>query len=102
MSSEVPKHYTDVKELYPAVFETIEKLSEQCKEAGPLEPDAARMVKLALAVGVGSEGAVHSHTRQALEEGISKEQIRQVALMAVTTLGFPRAMAALSWMNDII
>ena len=59
-------------------------------------------MKLAMAIGAGSEGAVHSHARQALEEGISAEEVRQVCNLAITTLGFPAAMAALSWVNDMI
>jgi alkylhydroperoxidase/carboxymuconolactone decarboxylase family protein YurZ len=55
-----------------------------------------------MAIGANSEGAVHSHARQALEEGVSAGEIRQVCNLAITTLGFPAAMAALSWVNDMI
>ncbi len=37
-----------------------------------------------------------------LAEGTSAEEIRQVCNLAITTLGFPAAMAALSWVNDVI
>ena len=71
-------------------------------EAGPLDAHTRRLLKLALAIGAGSEGAVHSHTRQGLAEGLSAEEITQVAVLAITTLGFPSAMAGLSWMRDIL
>ncbi len=61
-----------------------------------------RLIKLAFSIGARSEGAVHSHARRALEEGLSAEELRQVAALAITSLGFPAAMAGLSWVNDIL
>jgi alkylhydroperoxidase/carboxymuconolactone decarboxylase family protein YurZ len=60
-----------------------------------------RLVKLALAVGALSEGAVHSHARRALDDGISGDELKQVALLAIPTLGFPQAVKALTWIEDI-
>lgn len=58
-------------------------------------------MKLALAIGAGSEGGVHSHCRRALEEGVPREALKQVASLAIPTLGFPRAVAALTWIEDV-
>ena len=91
-----------VAETRPALWEAYEKLGRACAEAGPLTGADLRCVKLALAIGVGSEGAVHSHTRQALATGVEPEAIRHVAYLAVTTLGFPRAVAALTWIEDVL
>jgi alkylhydroperoxidase/carboxymuconolactone decarboxylase family protein YurZ len=44
---------------------------------------------------------VHSHCRQALAEGVAPEALKQVALLAIPTLGFPRSVAALSWIEDV-
>jgi Carboxymuconolactone decarboxylase family len=52
--------------------------------------------------GVGSEGAVHSHARRALAAGASAAQVRDAVLLLVTTIGFPRAAAAMSWVDDVI
>ncbi len=60
------------------------------------------LIKLALSTGAGLEGAVHSHTRKAIELGISKEEIRQTVLLALPTIGLPSTMAAMSWVDDII
>lgn len=68
---------------------------------GPLKAPMRRPVKLALAIGAGSEGAAHSHARRALAEGASREELEHVALLAIPTLGFPRAVAALTWIKDI-
>ena len=86
---------------FPAVWEAYQGLGKAAAEAGPLDARTRRLIKLALSVGAYSEGAVHSHVRQALEEGLTKKELQQVALMAITTLGFPAAMAANSWINDI-
>ena len=48
------------------------------------------------------EGAVHSHTRRAIEAGCTAEEIRHVVLLAITTLGFPSMMKTLSWVDDIL
>ncbi len=87
---------------YPDVWENYAALGKSVAEAGELDARTRRLLKLALAVGAGSEGAVHSHARQAREEGITDADIRQVVLLAITTLGFPAAMAAYSWVNDIL
>ncbi|MXZ01320.1 carboxymuconolactone decarboxylase family protein, partial [Candidatus Poribacteria bacterium] len=61
-----------------------------------------RLVKLALAIGAKSEGAVNSHTRRALQEGITSAELQQVALLAVTSIGWSSSMAALSWIQDVL
>lgn len=91
-----------LEEEFPRVWEAYQGLGKATAEAGLLDPRTRRLIKLALSVGANSEGAVHSHVRQALEEGLTKEELQQVALLAITTLGFPAAMAAMSWINDIV
>ena len=59
-------------------------------------------MKLGLALGARLEGASHAHVRRALEAGCTPEEIRHVALLAVTTLGFPAMMTALGWVEDVL
>jgi alkylhydroperoxidase/carboxymuconolactone decarboxylase family protein YurZ len=59
------------------------------------------LIKLALAAGAKLEGAVHAHTRRGLEEGVSPEELRHVAMLAITTLGWSSAMAVLTWIEDV-
>lgn len=87
---------------HPDVWEHYKALGKSAAEAGALDSRTRRLLKLALAIGAGSEGAVHSHARQAREEGIAAADVRQVVLLAITTLGFPAAMAAYSWVNDML
>jgi AhpD family alkylhydroperoxidase len=87
---------------FPAAWAAYESLGKAAAEAGPLDAKTRRLIKLALSLGAGSEGAVHSHTRQAKEEGLSADELQQIAVLAITTLGFPAAMAGLSWMRDVL
>jgi len=85
---------------YPAVWEAYNQLGRAAAESGPLSQETQRLVKLAIAVGGRLEGAVRSHVRRALREGLTPEQIRQVAVLAITTVGWPSAVAAVSWIED--
>lgn len=90
-----------VADHYPEVWQAYAELGKACSEAGPLDDATRRLVKLALAVGARSEGAVHSHARRALLEGVEPQALKQVALLSIPTLGLPAAVAALTWIEDI-
>ena len=77
-------------------------LGAAVSEGGPLDAKTRRLVKVALAIGGSSEGAVHSHVRRAVSEGVKADELRHVALLAIPTLGLPAAVKALTWMNDVI
>ncbi|WP_137180673.1 carboxymuconolactone decarboxylase family protein [Roseomonas sp. AR75] len=100
-AGELPGAAGDVAARYPELWRAFAALGKAAAEAGPVEGQALRLVKLALAIGAGSEGAVHSHCRRALEQGIAPDALKQVALLAIPTLGFPRAVAALTWVEDV-
>ena len=87
---------------FPKAWGAYEALGKACSESGPLDARSRRLIKLALSIGARSEGAVHSHARQGAAEGLAPEELRQVAALAITTLGFAAAMAGLSWINDIL
>ena len=102
METDLPSGAGEVAANYPPVWKALEALGEACAAAGPLDARTRRLVKLALAIGVGSEGATHSHTRRALEEGIEPAALHQVALLAIATAGFPAAVKGLTWIDDIV
>ncbi len=97
---ELPATAGDIAERFPEVWESYRRLGAATAEAGPIAARERRLLKIALAVGAGSEGAVHSHCRRALDEGIAGEELEHVALLAITTLGFPAAAAAMTWIWD--
>lgn len=98
---DLPSGAGQVAEQYPEVWDAYAELGKACAESGPLDARTRRLVKLALAVGARSEGAVHSHARRALEEGETSEALKQVAMLSIPTLGLPRGVAALTWIEDI-
>ena len=101
MSKDKPKRYKKIKKKYPELFEAYEKMGI-ASHTGPLDTKTAHLIKLAAAAGVRSEGAVHSHTRRAMEAGATPGEIRHAVLLLATTLGFPQMMAALTWVDDVL
>ncbi|WP_311173124.1 carboxymuconolactone decarboxylase family protein [Halobellus ordinarius] len=99
--SELPATASEVAESYPEAWDAYSELGKACAEAGPIDGETKRLVKLALAVGSQSEGAVHSHVRRGLDEGVDPETLRHVAILAAPTIGFPKAVAALTWIDDL-
>jgi alkylhydroperoxidase/carboxymuconolactone decarboxylase family protein YurZ len=100
--NKLPARYLQFQKRYPKVFQAYDALGAATSEAGPLADKTRALVKLAIAVGGQMEGAVHSHTRRALEAGCSPEEIYHVALLGTTTLGFPTMMKTFSWMDDVL
>src|SRR5688500_295516 len=94
-TGKLPKTYLQFQKQYPAVFRTYDALGKAAADAGPLREQTRALVKLGIAVGGQMEGAVHSHARRALEAGCSADEIRHVALLSVTTLGFPNMIKTL-------
>lgn len=94
-----PPFYEALRQSHPALVDAYQALGEAAKHAGPLSPADVELVKLGIAAGTRSEGAVHSHVRRALEAGASVEAIRQVGILAITTIGFANAMAARAWIE---
>jgi 4-carboxymuconolactone decarboxylase len=84
------------------VWRAFQELGEECHGAGPLDARSRRLVKIGIAAGSGSEGAMHSAVRNALAEGVSRDEIRHAILLSITTIGFPNGQAALSWAEDVM
>ncbi|MCC6588671.1 MAG: carboxymuconolactone decarboxylase family protein [Bryobacterales bacterium] len=97
-----PEQIKAFEQDYPQVWQAFTALAEACHEsAGPLDEKTRRLVKLALAIGNRHEGAVHSAVRQALGSGLTRAELRHVVVLAITTIGWPAAHAALTWIDDL-
>ncbi|MCJ8340070.1 MAG: carboxymuconolactone decarboxylase family protein [Pseudomonadales bacterium] len=94
--------YQKLKKQYPDFLEAVETLGKTIRQVGPLNEQTAQLVQLAAAAATRSEGAVHSHTRRALEAGAEPEAIVHSILLLTSTIGFPNVVAALSWAEDVI
>src|SRR5438094_15283 len=100
MSRELPKPIEEIRRLYPTVWKAFNDLGNRCHEAGPLDEKSRRLVKLALSIGAGLEGATHSAVRSARKAGIKQEEIDHVAVLAINTFGQPFCTRSLTWLHD--
>lgn len=98
---QLPGTAGQVAQEKPELWRAFQALGEATGKAGPLDERTRRLVNLALAIGADSEGATHSHSRRALAEGFSAEELEHVAFLAITTLGWPQAIRGLTWIRDV-
>ncbi len=96
------KHYQELSKLFPEVLSAVENLGSAIRQAGPIPEKTAELIQLAGAAATQMEGSVHSHTRRAVKAGASPEEIYQTLLLLISTIGFPKVSAALSWAKDIL
>jgi alkylhydroperoxidase/carboxymuconolactone decarboxylase family protein YurZ len=98
----LPEVYQRVRDRFPLLMERLDALGDAADAAGPLDDRTRRLVKLGIAVGGLSEGAVRSNARRAIEAGASAPEVLHVAALAVSTRGFPAAVAAFSWIEEVL
>lgn len=99
----MPKPSTAAEQIrtgYPEIWQAFSNLAQACHDAGPLDEKTRRLVKLAVAVGAGTEGGTHSAVRHAVEAGVTAEEMEHVVLLSITTIGVPSAGRALTWIHD--
>lgn len=99
---DLPPRYKQFTEDHPDIARAYDQLGSAVHLAGPLDKRERALVKLGISIGAWLEGAVHSHVRKALEAGAGVDEIRHVALLSLPTIGFPSAMAAMTWIDDIL
>lgn len=100
-ATDLPSFAGRAAEEQPGLWAALQELGRQASEAGPLDARTRRLANLALAIGCGSEGATHSHSRRGLAEGLTPAELEHVAWLAVTTLGWPQAIKGLTWIRDV-
>ena len=98
----LPKTYEDFKKKFPAIFEDYRQLGKACRKEGPLSEKNQDLVKLGIAIGANSRGAVMSSIRKALASGATREEIIHVVLLSLTTTGFPNMIAAMGWADEVL
>lgn len=102
MSDYLPDVYQRFRTTHPEVVAAVDRLGAATEAGGPLDERTQRLVKLGIAVGALAEGAVRSNARRASALGVTPEEIRHVALLAITTRGFPAGIAALGWIDEVL
>jgi 4-carboxymuconolactone decarboxylase len=100
MNTKPPSTVDRFQDSFPGVWKAFMGLGDQCHKAGPLDEKTRRLIKVALAIGAGLEGGTHSAARNAMAAGVTLDEVRHVAILGVTTLGWPAAIRGLTWVND--
>lgn len=98
----LPDVYLTFRDRHPAVADALDRLGAAADESGPLDARERRLVTLGVAVGAVSQGAVRSNVRKALDLGVSEDEIRHVIALSVSTRGFPAAVAAFGWVEEVL
>ena len=99
---ELPEHYESLRSRHPKLMSALEELGKAAKESGPLDEKTSQLIQLAASASVQSVGAVHSHARRALEAGATPDELYHSILVIVSTIGFPKAAAAVSWVDNVV
>jgi 4-carboxymuconolactone decarboxylase len=98
----LPKTYENFSDKFSEIMKDYQQLGKACRETGPLGQKNQDLIKLGIAIGANSRGAVMSSVRKALASGSTPEEITHAVLLSLTTTGFPNMIAALSWVNEVL
>ena len=88
--SRKPRSWQRFEAQYPDVAVSYDALSDACRNAGPLDARTLALAKLAISVGGSVNRTIHVHTKKALEAGVEPSALRQIAVIALPTVGLPR------------
>ena len=97
-----PRAFKDLRAEHPGIAEAYDQLGDASRRAGPLDERQQRLVKLGIAVGLSSEGAVRSHVRRGLDDGLTRAELLHAIVIAVPTAGFPATAAAYRWARQVL
>ena len=98
----LPETFQSLVDKYPEVWEAHQKLTIACAEAGPLDRKTSELIKVGICIGSGLQTATQRHAIMAVENGATREEVYHTALMAMTTLGHPRAAAGWKWIHEAL
>lgn len=98
----IPGPYRAMHASHPDLMRAYEAFGAACAAAGPLDAKTVALVKLAISLGAGLEGAAHSHCRKALAAGWTKDELLHAATLAGPTIGFPSMMRSRQWVTDVV
>ncbi len=94
-----PSRYLEIKRRFPEITAAYEALQAATRHAGALSARECELVKFGLAVGAGLDSSARAHVRKAHALGVTRAELEQAALQAVTTCGWSRAVMALGWIE---
>ena len=101
MSSELPKHFRNIRERFEEYGVALDQLEKAVRSSGPIDNKTSHLIQLAASAAIRSEGGVHSHARRAMEQGASLEEVYHSLILLTGTIGFPNVAAAIAWVDDL-
>jgi len=102
MKETLPGHFQNFVQNYPEVWEAHQKLSEACAQSGPLDRKTRELIKVGISGAANQITALQRHAVMAIQAGATEEEVYQTILLLITTVGFPRASAALQWAQNAL
>jgi len=99
LSQQLPNVFKEIASQYPEIVAAHEAMATAVDAAGPLDAKTCALVKIGISVGAGLESAVRSHVRRATAAGATRDEITQAIFQGMNTVGFPRTVAAWSWVQ---
>jgi 4-carboxymuconolactone decarboxylase len=93
----LPGTYQQIVDRFPNLAAAHEQMSNAVEQLGALDAKTAALIKIGISLGAGLESAVRSHVRRATEAGATEAEIENAIFLGMTTVGFPRTVAAWSW-----
>ncbi len=98
----LPGPFGKFTKVFPAVFQGYDAMGRAAHSSGPLDTKTRELVQLGMAIGARLEGATHSHVRKALAAGATAKEIRHATVLAISTLGLPTTIMAMTWVDDVL
>ncbi len=98
----LPETFKSLVKKYPEVWDAHERLTIACAETGPLDRKTRELIKVGISLGAGLETATKRHAIMARENGATPDEIYQAVLMAMTTCGHPKTVAAWQWVRSAL
>jgi 4-carboxymuconolactone decarboxylase len=102
MKETLPEHFQEFVRDYPEVWEAHQKLSEACAQSGPLDRKTRELIKVGISGAANQTTALQRHVVMAVQAGATEKEVYQTILLLITTVGFPRASAALQWAQNAL
>ena len=98
-----PRNAVDrLAELCPAAADAHRALRKSVLGSGPLDAHTCELIVLGGFVTARIESGFKAHAKRLLDDGVSREAIRQAVLVTLgATTSFPVAMEALRWVDEI-
>ncbi len=100
--SEAPGAFKRFKASRPEMAAAYERLSELAMTGGPLSEREARLVKLGVALGVRSPGAIKSAMRKAGDAGLGHDELEHAVYLALANIGLSDTLTAVRYVEETL